>query len=95
MHLVGTGIRREPGGVAVGIAHRFPQPGGLRRLDARPAKVLDQQAANEEGLVAQRLGVKPKPRAARQQPVGRVLGQALRASRASSGGRLPTSPGAS
>ena len=79
MDLLGPGVGREVRRVAVGVADRLPQPRRLRRLDARPADVLDQQAGQEEGLVAQRLGVEPEPRPARQQPVGRVLRQALRA----------------
>ena len=80
MDLLGPGVGRELRRVAVGVADRLPQPRRLRRLDARPAHVLDQQAADEERLVAERLGVEPEPRPARQQPVGRVLRQRSRAS---------------
>ncbi len=80
MDLLGSRVGGEMRGVAVRVADGLPQPRRLRRLDARPADLLDQQAADEERLVAEHLGVEPEPRPAREQPVGRVLGQASRAS---------------
>ena len=83
--LVDAGVGLELGRVAAGVADRLPQPRRLGRLDARPADLLDQQAADEQRLVADRLGVEPEPRPAGQQPVLRVLRQRSGASR----GRLP------
>ncbi len=77
MDLLGPIVGGEPRCVAVCIAHGFPQSRGLGRLDARSAHLLDEQAAEEKGLVANHLGVEPKPRTARQQPVGGVPRQAL------------------
>src|SRR5262249_32535982 len=57
-------------------ANGFPQSSGLWRLDRRTADLLDQQAAGEERLITQHLGVEPEAWTARQQAVSRVLGQA-------------------
>ena len=95
MDLLGPVVGGEVGRVAVGIAHRLPQSRGLGRLDARSADALDEQAAEEKGLVAQasrrRAGTEGRARAAGWP--GPWPGSP--ASRASSAGRSPTSPGAS
>ena len=56
-------------GVRAGVADRFPQPGRLRRLHARAAQLFDEQAAGEERLVAEHLGVEPEAGAAGEQAV--------------------------
>ena len=69
MHLLVAGVGLEVRRVAAGVADRLPQAGRLRRLDAGTAHLLDQQAADEQRLIAQHLGVEAETRAARQQAI--------------------------
>ena len=75
MDLLGAGVGGEVRRVAVGVADGLPEAGGWGGFTLGPPTVSIEQAADEQRLVAQHLGVEPEPRAARQQPVGRVLRQ--------------------
>ena len=62
MDFLDAGIGLEVDRIAPGVADGLPEPGGLRRLDARSAHVLDQKSAGEQRLVAEHLGVEPVSR---------------------------------
>ena len=62
-------------------------PSGWYGLTLGPPIFVDQQAAGGQGVVADHLGVHPEPRAAREQPVLRVLLELLGRRSRPTGGR--------
>ncbi len=71
------------------VADLLPEPGRLRRVDARAANGLVQQPSHGEGTVADRLGGQPESRGAGQQPVVGIAFQ----ERLRDVGRLAVGPG--
>ena len=59
----------EIGRVARRVTDRLPNAGRLIRLHARAALLLDQQAAQRQGAVADHLRVEPEPRPSRYQAI--------------------------
>ena len=70
-------ILQVEAGVAVGVPDRFPDVRRLVGAHSRAPHPRVQQPGDEQGIVADLLGIEPEPRATGIQPIRRVAGQRL------------------
>ena len=54
-----SGVCLEANGVGAGVADGFPEAVGLGWLDAGAADLIDEEAGDEESLVAEGFGIEP------------------------------------